>query len=110
MDVTFDRRDGVLIVSVSGRLETTDSVAFRKTVKAEIEDADRAVVMDFELLRYIGSAGLRVVYMTASELQKRDAGFALCAPPNSVADVIRLSGMDQLIEVYPSRSDALAAL
>ena len=62
------------------------------------------------MLEYLGSAGLRVVFMTASELQKRDAGFALCSPPKSVAKVIRLSGMEQMIPVHPSRADALAAL
>ena len=110
MDVTFDRRDGVLFVSASGRLGAADAAAFLKAIRAEIKDGDRAVIMDFEMLKYIGSAGLRVVFMTASELQKRDAGFALCSPPKSVAKVIRLSGMEQMISVHPSRADALAAL
>ena len=110
MDVTFDRRDGVLFVSVDGRLDAASAVAFEKTVRTEIGDGDRAVIMDFERLEYIGSAGLRVVYMTASVLRKRDAGFALCSAPDSVAKVIRLSGMEQLIAVHPSRADALAAL
>ena len=110
MDVTFDRHDGVLFVSVSGRLEAASAAGFLKAVRAQIGDDDRAVIMDFEMLEYLGSAGLRVVFMTASELQKRDAGFALCSPPKSVAKVIRLSGMEQMIPVHPSRADALAAL
>ena len=108
--MTFDRRDGVLIVSVSGRLDAVNAVPFLNSARAEIADDDRAVIMDFEQLGYLGSAGLRVVFMIASDLQKRDAGFALCSPPKPIAKVIRLSGMEQLIPVHPSRSDALAAL
>ena len=78
-------------------------------VRAEFGSGDRAVIMDFQTLEYIGSAGLRVVFMAASEFQKRDAAFALCSPPASVAEVIRISGMDQLIAVHPSRAAALAA-
>ena len=110
MDVTFDRRDGVLFVSVSGRLEAAAAADCLKKVRAEFGSGDRAVVMDIQTLEYIGSAGLRVVFMAASELQKRDAAFALCSPPASVAEVIRISGMDQLIAVHPSRAAALAAL
>ena len=110
VDVSLDRRDGVLFIAVSGRLESADATGFLKTVKAEIEKGDRALIMDFEQLRYISSAGLRVVYMAASELEKRYASFSLCSPPAAVAEVIRISGMDQLVAVHPSREDALAAL
>ena len=96
--------------SASGRLEAADASAFLKAVREEIDDGDRAVIMDFEKLEYLGSAGLRVVFMTASDLEKRDAGFAVCSPPKPIAKVIKLSGMEQLIPVHPSRADALAAL
>ena len=110
MDITFERRDGVLFVSASGRLEAANAADFLKAVRAESDESDRAMIMDFEALQYLGSAGLRVVFMTASELKKRDAGFAVCSPPKPVAKVIRLSGMDQVVSVHPSRADALAAL
>ncbi|MDE0390955.1 MAG: STAS domain-containing protein [Rhodospirillales bacterium] len=110
MNVEFERQDGVLFVSASGRLEAANAAAFLKAVRAESDQRDRAVIMDFEALQYLGSAGLRVVFMTASDLKKRDAGFAVCSPPKPIAKVIRLSGMDQVVPVHSSRADALAAL
>ena len=110
LDVEFERRDGVLIVSASGRLESANAADFYTTVRAEIDAGDRAVIMDFGSLKFLGSAGLRAVFMTASDLEKRDAGIAVCSPPKPIAKVIRLSGMEQLIPVYPSQGDALAAL
>ena len=110
MDVEFERRDGVLIVSASGRLESANAADFYSTVRGEIDAGDRAVIMDFGALKFLGSAGLRAVFMTASDLEKRDAGIAVCSPPKPIAKVIRLSGMEQLIPVYPSQGDALAAL
>lgn len=110
VDVTIERRDGVLVLSVSGRLEAVSAPAFLETVKAEIDAGDRAVIMDLERLDYLGSAGLRVVFIAASELRKRDAGFALCSPPPPIAKVIRLSGVEELIPVHSSRADAFAAL
>ena len=110
MEVTFERRDGVLFISASGRLESANAADFLKAVRAESEDVERAVIMDFADLTYLGSAGLRVVFMTASELEKRGAGFAVCSPPKPIAKVIKLSGMEQMVPVHPSREDALAAL
>ncbi len=110
MEVTFDRLDRVLFVSASGRLEVNSAMPYLEEVRAEIADDDRAVIMDFEGLQFLGSAGLRVIFMIASELQKRDVGFALCAPPKPIAKVIRLSGMEKVIPVHPSRADALHAL
>ena len=110
LDVEFERRDGVLIVSASGRLESANAADFYSTVRGEIDAGDRAVIMDFGALKFLGSAGLRAVFMTASDLEKRDAGIAVCSPPKPIAKVIRLSGMEQLIPVYQSQGDALAAL
>ena len=110
MDVTFDRHDGVLIVSANGRLESANAAEFYKTVNAEIDGSDRAVIMNFEALEFLGSAGLRAVFMTASDLEKRGAGLAVCSPPKPIAKVMRLSGMNQLIPVHSSRAEALAAL
>ena len=110
MEVSFDRRDNVLFVTVTGRLEVNSAMPFLEEVKAEIADDDRAVIMDFEKLEFLGSAGLRVIFMTASELQKRDASLALCSPPKPIAKVIRLSGMEKVIPVYPSKADAYHAL
>ena len=110
MEVTFDRHDEVLIVVANGRLEAANAAEFYKTVQAEIDARDRGVIMDFEALQFLGSAGLRAVFMTATDLEKRGAGLAVCSPPEPIAKVIRLSGMDQMIPVHASRADALAAL
>ena len=110
MELTFDRHDEVLIVIANGRLESANAAEFYNTVKAEIDAGDRAVIMDFEALEFLGSAGLRAVFMTATDLEKREAGLAVCSPPEPIAKVIRLSGMDQMIPVHSSRADALAAL
>ena len=110
MDVISDRLDNVLFVGVSGRLESADAVAFEKMVRTAVEDSDRAMIMDLGALTYISSAGLRAVFMTASTLEKRSVRFALCSLPDTVQKVFRLSGMDQLITVHPTKADALASL
>ena len=110
MEVITERQDGVLAARVSGRVDSTNAREFEETIRSLIEESDRAVIMDFEKLVYISSAGLRAVLMTAKNLWKRNATFALCSLPEVVREVFRVSGFDKIISIHPSKAEALAAL
>ena len=83
MDVTTERQDGVLSAQVGGRIDSANAVEFEEAIKTAIEESDRAVILDFEKLTYIGSAGLRAILLTAKTLENRNAKFALCSPVGS---------------------------
>ena len=68
MDVSAERQDGVLSVRVEGRIDGANARQFEEAVRTAIEDGDRAVILDFEQLVYISSAGLRAVLMTAKSM------------------------------------------
>ena len=110
MNVNFGSKDGVIIIEVRGRLESGDALGFEQTVRTGIDEAAHAVIMDCGELVYISSAGLRAVLMTAKNLQKRETPFIVCALPDNVGEVFRISGLDKIIAVQPSRAEALASL
>ena len=110
MNVTTERQDGILSARVTGRIDAGNVREFEETIRSAIEDGDRAVILDFEKLVYISSTGLRAVLMTAKNLWKRDATFALCSMPDVVRAVFEVSGFDKIIAIHPTRAEALAAL
>ena len=110
MEVTTERRDGVLTARVSGRIDGSNAAGFEKTVRAAIEDSDRAVLIDCEGLSFISSAGLRVVLLTAKTLMGRNAGFAPCSMSEPIREVFRISGFDTVVAIHPIREEAFAAL
>ena len=83
---------------------------FEEAIGTAVQDGDRAVILDFEKLVYIGSAGLRAVLMIAKNLWKREATFALCSLPDMVRGVFEVSGFDKIVTIHPSKADALAAV
>ena len=109
MNVSTERQDGVLSVRVEGRIDGSNVSLFEVTVRTAIEDGDRAVILDFEQLIYLSSAGLRAVLMTSKEMYKRDTGFALCCLTDVVRAVFATSGFDQLITIHSTRAEAFAA-
>ena len=79
MDVTTERQDGVLSAQVGERIDGTNASEFEEAIRTAIEESDRAVIVDFEKLAYISSAGLRAILLTAKSLDNRNANFALCS-------------------------------
>ena len=110
MEVTSERRDGILCARVSGRVDGTNAMEFEEALRSAIEEGDRAVLLDFESLSYISSAGLRAVLLTARALQKRDTAFVLCSLAEPIREVFEISGFDKIITIHPSRAGALASL
>lgn len=110
MEMTTERQDGVLSALVGGRIDGSNVVAFEEAIRGALEDSDRALIMDFEKLSYISSAGLRAVLMAAKSLWNRNAKFALCSLSDQIREVFEISGFDKIITIHPSRVEALASL
>ena len=110
MELTIERGDNALTARVNGRIDSTNARDFEEAIRTKIEDGDRAVIMDFENLSYISSAGLRAVLMTAKTLWKRDSKFALCSLSGPVKEVFEISGFDKIIPIHDSREVALSSL
>ena len=109
MDLKTERQDGVLSAHVGGRIDGTNAREFEEAVRTAIDKSDRAVIMDFENLSYISSAGLRAVLLTAKNLRTQDAKFALCSLSAHIREVFEISGFDKIIAIHPSRAEALAS-
>ena len=110
VDVTTERHDDVLSADVGGRIDGSTAAQFEEAIRTAIEDSDRAVVMDFEKLVYISSAGLRAILLTAKSLQSRDAKLVLCSLSEQIREVFEISGFDKVLAIHPTRAAALAAL
>ena len=110
IDVKTERRDNVLSMWVSGRLDGSNSKEFEAAVKGAIAAGDRALVMDLADLAYVSSAGLRAILLTAETLWDQEAEFVICSVPGSVLEILEISGFDKLITIRPDRAEALAAI
>ena len=105
------RREGTsLVLKADGRVDGTNASEFQDAMKAEINDNDRAVVLDLQDLTYISSAGLRVVLLIAKDLQRQGAKIAACSLSDPVREVFVISGFDKIIPIHDSQDSAIGAL
>ena len=95
---------------VGGRIDGTNASEFEEAIRTAFEESDRAVIVDFEKLVYISSAGLRAILLTAKSLDNRNAKFALCSLSDQIREVFETSGFDKIIAIHSSKAEALASL
>ena len=110
MELVTERLNGIVFGEAWSRVDGTNARDFEVALRNAIAEEDRALIIDFEHLKYISSAGLRAILLTAKLLQRRNAGFGICFLSEPIREVFEISGFDKIISIYASRAEALAAL
>ena len=108
MDIQQDKTGGVLVIIPAGRIDSTTSDAFEQALARAVEAGERRLVVDFDRVSYISSAGLRVLLVTAKRLRADRGTLVLCAMGEPVRQVFDLAGFLPLFTVEATRAQALA--
>ena len=110
MEISAEREGGALIARATGRIDSSNSRQFHTGMEAVIADDGSAVVLSFEDVTYISSAGMRVILITAKSLQSKGMQLVLCSMNGSIREVFKISGFDKIIPIHDSQSEALTAV
>src|SRR3954454_8422316 len=106
MQIAEIRTNNAIVASCDGRLDTSTAAEAEKKLLSLLNEG--ALVADLAGVRYISSAGLRVLLKTAKQAKGAGLGFAVCALQPGVREVFEVSGFDKVIKVCASRTEALA--
>jgi anti-anti-sigma factor len=96
--VTVEGRDCVLL-DLRGELDLASVPALVGPLLAAERAAPALVVLDVRDVTLLDAAGLRVFLDAARRAQLHDRRFAIARPDRETARVLRLTGLDQAIEV-----------
>ena len=109
MEVTIER-EGSVIIAPDGRTEEIPAATtLRKALENAIEPTDKALILDFESLSYISSAGLRAIASLANRTRAQGMVFVLCSLSKPVKVLFATSGFDNLVRVVDTVDDACRA-
>ncbi|PWC28068.1 STAS domain-containing protein [Teichococcus aestuarii] len=107
MEIVEVRAEGATVAVLEGRLDTVTAPLVEARLLALLEEG--AVVADLAAVRYVSSAGLRVLLRAAKQGMGSGRGFSICGLQSPVREVFEISGFDRIIPAYPTRAEALAA-
>jgi anti-sigma B factor antagonist len=91
--------DGFVRLELHGELDVTTVAALTGPLH-EVEDARPAwIVLDLDDVTLLDAAGLRVFLDAARRAQRQERRFAVARPDPETARVLRLTGLDESIDV-----------
>lgn len=100
---------GVLVIGVSGRLDSTTSGALEKEVRRQLQSGNVRIVFDLSALEFISSAGLRVFMMAAREVRGKGSIAVAAAVPN-VKELLDLTSVATYATICDTATEAVETL
>ncbi len=98
----------VAVVRLSGRLTIGSGLdELRSVVEMLAADEPRHVVLDLQEVTYLDSAALGEVVACRRVVQAAGRRFAVAGANGKVRDLIELTRLDRLVDLYPDRESAI---
>lgn len=113
MNLPTREQAGVLIVSVSGRVDHITSEEFTKSLDPLLDRCTQghpSILLDFSGVDYISSAGLRVLMMASRRAKAQKGVFAIAALQPMVQEVFAISRFNLIVPCYVSIETACKVL
>ena len=102
VDKTASAQPGVGVFAVSGELDLATIGILKDVVGGEIGDAGGLVVLDLSDLSFCDSTGLGTFVGLHRQAISAGITLALAAPRKRVADLLQISGINQVVPVFES--------
>ena len=110
MDIKQERDGDVVIVRLSGRLDSGAAASAEEQLDAALCGEPPRLAIDMSELSYISSAGLRVLLVLAKKVQQQKGKVALGGLVPNVREVFAVSGFDTIFSIESDPASAIAAV
>jgi anti-anti-sigma factor len=110
MEITDKQVDGVVVVSLAGRLDAVTSSQLEERFNALVSPSKRHFVLELSQLDYVSSGGLRVILAMAKKLTELSGGLVLACLHPFVEDIMNMAGFNALLPTAGSEAEAIAML
>ena len=109
MNIDVDSRDEVVIITVSGRVDSNTSPELNETLTERAEHK-KHLILDLHEVDYMSSAGVRALVSALRSCQRHRRKMLLAHLSARVSEVIDLAGLRSVFEIYDSVGAALGVL
>ena len=98
------------VVAASGEIDLTNADGLRDALLSALDAGARGLVVDMTATTFLDSAGVTALVRTSRRASATEATLRLAVTAPAVLRVLDLVGLDRLVGVYPSISEAVASL
>lgn len=108
------QQDAVTILELGREYDALDESTFQAARDAVVRAADHAeppwLLVDMSQTVYISSSFMELLFRAWKRIRSRQGRFAVCCPNEFCAEVLRVSRVDRLFPILPTRELGVAEL
>jgi anti-anti-sigma factor len=107
LDIRESLREGVVILSLKGRLTVGEASAVREQVSGVANGGNVNVLLNLEHVEYIDSTGLGAMVICFTSLKKAGGALKLVNPNKRNVELLLLTKLHTIFEVFSDEQDAV---
>ena len=109
MNIVIRESQDIRILAFEGNLDTNTSPDAESIINELIDGGAEKLLVNFEQLNFISSAGLRVLLATAKKLKFSGGLLRICGLNSTVHEVFDISGFIRILKVLGTEDEALSS-
>lgn len=110
MKIEAQEMNGVLVISLNGRLDSTTAMEAQSNLLGRVEAHQTKVVLDLTSLEYVSSAGLRTILTLTKKVQSQSGRLMVASMQSHIKEIFEISGFQAIIPVHPDVAAACKAI
>ena len=95
MEINKEIENGVSVISINGRLDTSNYNDLDKYITEQIDEGASKFLLNCNELVYISSSGLRIFVKTLKTLNEKDGKLAICGFNENIKEIFSVSGFNK---------------
>ncbi len=102
--------DGVTVLELSGKIMGgPDHDLFQGHVRGLVEAGQVDLLLDMSDVDWVNSTGLGILVSGFTTIRKNNGRMKICKVSRRVDDILIVSGLKKVFEVYETRDEAMAS-
>lgn len=97
------------IINMEGSLDMLTSLEAEKIIIPLIEQ-NKYLILDCTNLKYMNTAGLVTILKFSTQMKRKNGSFKIASPSKFIYEIFDLSGLVSLLEIYPTKEEALKSI
>jgi anti-sigma B factor antagonist len=109
LSIETDNRQSVSVMKVKGRVDSETAPELDDALTKLLQGNLNQIVLNLQEVDYMSSAGLRAVVKAYQAAKKAGGDLRLASVSEPVEVILRTVGMMQMLQMYPTEQEAVAA-
>jgi anti-anti-sigma factor len=110
METQVEEKGDVIVIRLEGRLDAASSPNLEKQINSIIDTGHFKIALNFVNVDYLSSSGMRLMLSISKKLKSLEGKLVACNMNEDVMDVIKMTGFQQVLEIYPTEEEAFSHL